>query len=181
MFTKYFLIREYKNLYYTLTWTRLWCKKANLFACKQQGCKSACTFAQIWKGSKPCGFRQEDTFKVFILKIYFSPCDHVVSYKKKFFKVFILKIYFSPCDLDIKQAGTIWNLRDLIIKPTRTIWTIIKEGYISRDFSKFWSSRQTLSWTWPNSLLYSITYGPIYQSSWHRRQSRWLFLLAATS
>ena len=28
---------------------------------------------------------------------------------------------------------------------------------VYRDFSKFWSSRQTLSGTWPNSLLYSIT------------------------
>ena len=52
---------------------------------------------------------------------------------------------------------------------------------IGRDFSQFWSSRQTLPGNWPKSLLSSITYGPICKSSWHRGKSRWLFLPAAAS
>ena len=34
---------------------------------------------------------------------------------------------------------------------------VVAEVQQTRDFSKFWSSQQTLSGTWPNSLLYSIT------------------------
>ena len=34
---------------------------------------------------------------------------------------------------------------------------VVAEVQQTRDFSKFWSSWQTLSGTWPNSLLYSIT------------------------
>ena len=55
----------------------------------------------------------------------------------------------APCGLKIRGYPILLVLYDGIIRISPC-----------RDFSKFWSSQQTLSGTWPNSLLYSIAKGP---------------------
>ena len=116
-----------------------------------------------------------------------SGCHGTQNLKGKNFKNLLVKNYWS----DFKIIWYKWSLGDPVPKlfyMWRFMSTWKPRGMasfcyvnIGRDFSKFWSSRQTLSWTCPNSLLYSITYGPIYQRSWLRRQSRWLFLPSAAS
>ena len=84
-----------------------------------------------YRGSRPCGFRQEDSV-MFLYIIYvkhvpiFGPrgitCTNLVEVHqkiptikapgfmvsdKKIFKGFVLKIHFSLCDLDMQQNETI--------------------------------------------------------------------------